>query len=144
MRIDLTGQKFNRLTVVQRSEEQRKTDAVLWDCICECGSKTTATTNELRSGHKKSCGCLKKEPKAEDLRGMRFGRLVAMKHIGTHTDRKAIWRCKCDCGRKTYVRAADLKSGNTQSCGCLGNNLAQRNLMEGGFYGKNKHQKKGQ
>lgn len=136
VRIDLTGQKFNRLTVVQRSEEQRKTDAVLWDCICECGTKTTATTNELRSGHKKSCGCLKKEPKADNLTGMRFGRLTVRKRVGTTADRKPIWRCNCDCGKKTDVRACDLKSGNTRSCGCLGNHFAQRNLMEGGFYEK--------
>ena len=44
MKIDLTGQKFHRLQVVQKSEQQSKADTVLWDCICDCGSKTTATT----------------------------------------------------------------------------------------------------
>ena len=137
MKIDLTGQKFHHLQVVQKSEEQSKADAVLWDCICDCGSKTTATTAQLRSGHKKSCGCIKRVPKAEDLTGQRFGRLTVMKRVGT-ADRKAIWRCRCDCGKKTDVRSSDLKSGNTKSCGCLGNHFAKRNLLEGGFYGKNK------
>ena len=137
MKIDLAGQKFHRLQVMQKSDEQRKTDAVLWDCICDCGSKTTATTAQLRSGHKKSCGCLKRAPKAEDLTGKRFGRLTVLKRVGT-IERRPIWRCRCDCGRKTDVRSSDLKSGNTKSCGCLGNHFAKRNLLEGGFYGKNK------
>ena len=137
MKIDLTSQKFHRLQVVQKSEEKSKADAVLWDCICDCGSKTTATTAQLRSGHKKSCGCLKRDPKADDLTGKRFGRLTVLKRVGTIA-RRPIWRCRCDCGRKTDVRSSDLKSGNTKSCGCLGKHFAKRNLLEGGFYGKNK------
>ena len=96
MKIDLTGQKFHRLQVVQKSEEQSKADAVLWDCICDCGSKTTATTAQLRSGHKKSCGCLKRVSHAKDITGQRFGMLTAMNHVGTNKHRKALWKCKCD------------------------------------------------
>lgn len=137
MKLNLIGQKYNRLTVIQKSTAVHKSDAVSWDCICDCGKQTTATSYELRSGHKKSCGCLKQAPKHEDLTGRRFGRLTVIKHMGNDTARKTIWRCKCDCGKNSDVRAPDLKSGNTQSCGCLGQNLAKRNLMKGGFYGKN-------
>ena len=144
MKLDLTGQKYNHLMVVKKSKNQTRADGVLWDCICDCGNVTTAVTHDLRSGHKKSCGCLKKAPKAHNLKGMRFGMLTVMKRVGTNSDRKAIWRCRCDCGKKTEVRSSDLKSGNTQSCGCLGNNFAKRNLMEGGYYGQNKVRTKGQ
>lgn len=127
MKVDLTGQKFNKLTVLHRAENQYG-DAVRWICRCECGTETVATTNDLRSGHKKSCGCLKRVPKADNLKGMRFGRLVVMKRVGT-IERRPIWRCKCDCGKKTDVRSCDLKSGNTKSCGCLGREKAKRNLL---------------
>ena len=90
MKIDLTGQKFHRLQVVQKSEEQSKADAVLWDCICDCGSKATATTAQLRSGHKKSCGCLKRVSHAKDITGQRFGMLTVMKRVGTNKHRKAL------------------------------------------------------
>lgn len=138
MKIDLTGQKFHRLTVVQRSELQCKKDAVLWDCICDCGNKTTAMTYELRGGHKKSCGCLKRVSHAKDITGQRFGMLTVTKRAGTNKYRKALWKCKCDCGKTKIVSSVDLVTGNTKSCGCLGKNYAKRNLLEGGFYGKNK------
>ena len=129
MKVDLTGQKFNKLTVLHRGE-RNKANAVTWVCLCDCGTQTLATTNELRSGHKKSCGCLKKLPHADNLKGMRFGRLVVMKRVGTSlNDRHPIWRCKCDCGKKTDVRSCDLKSGNTKSCGCMGKEKAKRNWM---------------
>ena len=133
MKIDLTGQKFHRLKVICKADKHNR-DAVRWLCLCECGRETTATTNELRSGHKKSCGCLKKEPNAENLKGIRFGKLTVIKRIGINAFRKAMWRCKCDCGKMTDVSSSDLKSGNTKSCGCLHKNYAKQNLVKGGFW----------
>lgn len=52
-------------------------------------------------------------PRLIDLTGQRFGRLTALKYVG---DRK--WLFKCDCGKEKIIRAADVKSGRTQSCGC--------------------------
>jgi len=34
---------------------------------------------------------------------------------------RTISRCRCDCGNLFSARAEHLKSGNTQSCGCLRN-----------------------
>ncbi len=55
--------------------------------------------------------------KAEDLRG-RHGRLLV---TGRAPIRYGIteWECVCDCGRAKVVRAEHLRSGRTQSCGCL-------------------------
>ena len=58
--IDLTGKKFDRLTVVGRSENN-KHNQVVWSCLCDCGNKTNATGSSLKSGHVKSCGCLNME-----------------------------------------------------------------------------------
>lgn len=54
---DLTGEQFNRLTVVRRVGKKYGTQ-VLWECQCICGAVVGATTGSLRSGHTKSCGCL--------------------------------------------------------------------------------------
>jgi len=58
-KIDLTGQKFGRLTVL--SEVERNTGRhVMWICECECGTRTVASGDHLKSGNTKSCGCLMK------------------------------------------------------------------------------------
>ena len=137
MKYELTGMKFNRLTVSGPAGTDGRQHR-LWKCKCDCGGTTFATTSDLRHGHKKSCGCLKRVSHAKDITGQRFGMLTVMKRAGTNKHRKALWKCKCDCGRTTVVSSVDLVTGNTKSCGCLGKNFAKRNLMEGGYwYGKN-------
>ena len=57
--IDLVGQKFGRLTVVEFVKlENHKT---FWKCVCDCGMTVIAKGNNLRSGNTKSCGCLHRE-----------------------------------------------------------------------------------
>lgn len=58
--IDLTGQRFGRLTVVSRAENT-KNGHPRWLCRCDCGSSSIVVGKDLRSGHTESCGCLQKE-----------------------------------------------------------------------------------
>lgn len=58
--IDLTGKKFNRLTVVERAENAEGGIAV-WKCKCDCGNTTFVRGGNLKSGAVKSCGCLRHE-----------------------------------------------------------------------------------
>lgn len=57
------------------------------------------------------------------LDGKKFGRLTVLKFhdIRTRKENKkeSRWLCKCDCGNETVVVGSSLKSGKTQSCGCL-------------------------
>ena len=59
----------------------------------------------------------------KDLTGKRFGRLVVIERVESHIQpngqRKTQWLCQCDCGEKIIIKASDLKSGHTRSCGCL-------------------------
>lgn len=55
---DFTNQKFNRLTVICRAENTHG-GKVRWRCKCACGNIAMVTSDHLRSGHTKSCGCLK-------------------------------------------------------------------------------------
>jgi len=60
--------------------------------------------------------------KFQSLVGQRFGRLVVLERVGTYVQpcgsKSPTYRCKCDCGNETVVPARNLRSGNTQSCGC--------------------------
>ena len=58
--IDVTGQKFGRLTVISRAENS-KTGQVRWLCECECGNQTVVQGADLRRGRTKSCGCWNSE-----------------------------------------------------------------------------------
>lgn len=53
--VDLSGQKFNHLKVLQRNYDY--TNNVIYDCLCDCGRITVASAFDLRSGHKATCGC---------------------------------------------------------------------------------------
>lgn len=54
--IDLTGQKFGRLTVVERVENSNAGKA-RWRCKCDCGNEKTTLSESLRKGKTSSCGC---------------------------------------------------------------------------------------
>lgn len=60
-RIDLTGQKFGRLTVISETELRAHSGAIVWQCVCECGQSHQTTSVLLRAGQTKSCGCLFRE-----------------------------------------------------------------------------------
>ena len=57
---DLTGQRFKRLTVIERKENTKLGESV-WMCKCDCGNSVSVTAGHLISGHTKSCGCLSRE-----------------------------------------------------------------------------------
>jgi hypothetical protein len=57
--IDLTGQRFGRLTVL---ESAPRVDAYArWRCRCECGTLIAVSSRDLRQGNVKSCGCLRRD-----------------------------------------------------------------------------------
>ena len=60
--IDLTGQKFGRLTVLELGiKPDVKSKEKFWLCKCECGNQTVVSGYQLRNGKTKSCGCITKE-----------------------------------------------------------------------------------
>lgn len=71
-RIDLTGQRFGRLTVIERDGTDKNGKNVMWLCVCDCGGTTRSTTSHLRSGHAQSCGCLFKERLIQSGKKTRF------------------------------------------------------------------------
>lgn len=57
--IDISGERFGRWKVLDSHRRFRqKTE---WLCECECGIRRYIPSGDLRSGHSKSCGCLKSE-----------------------------------------------------------------------------------
>lgn len=116
-RIDMTGQRFGKLIVVECVGFENKSS--IWKCLCDCGNYTIASRKHLIQGHKKSCGCL--NPKANvpmiDLTGKKFGHWTVLEKSSNVND-EVMWLCKCDCGTIKTVRGYYLRNGKSTSCGC--------------------------
>lgn len=57
--------------------------------------------------------------KANELSGLRFGRLAVLERAGSTANGVSKWKCVCDCGNVVTVTCGNLKNGHTKSCGCL-------------------------
>lgn len=130
--IDLTGQKFGRLTVLERDLSRK---GVYWICRCDCGNIKSILGQHLKSKHTQSCGCLQKERASEanlkNLVGERFGKLIVLKIDDSKKGNQGqlYWICQCDCGKIKSILGTALKNGDTISCGCS-QEAHRRALME--------------
>lgn len=78
--IDLTGQRFGRLVVVERVENSADGRA-RWLCRCDCGQSKTVLGEHLKKGRTKSCGCAKSESSSKRFK----------KHGGRNSKLYRIW-----------------------------------------------------
>ena len=125
--IDITGQKFGRLTALRVDDDnQNKHCGTKWICECDCGTIKSIRGYDLRKGKVLSCGCLRNEKVREaignHLEGQRFGKLTVKYQVDSIKESSGMlrtaWLCQCDCGNEVIVKTINLKSGDTQSCGC--------------------------
>jgi len=58
-------------------------------------------------------------PKRRNLINQTFGRLTVLEFAGISKYGYSLWLCRCNCDKEIIIAGRDLKSGNTQSCGCL-------------------------
>ena len=112
---DLTGQRFDKLTVIKDSG-QRKNRQVVWECQCDCGNITYVVGGALRSGHTTSCGCARKGKNIKDISNQRFGKLVVLELDYVDHNRHARWKCQCDCGNIVSILGNELRSGMVTQC----------------------------
>lgn len=96
---DLTGQRFGRLTVIERAGKYipPKGDQThsLWLCVCDCGNVATVTGGKLRNGYTKSCGCLSRDVSRE----------YNTKHGMSESKLYAVWRSlkqRCNNSRHKF------------------------------------------
>lgn len=82
--IDLTGQRFGRLTVIERAHDYVYPNGktrVQWLCKCDCGNYCVVLGTNLKKGTSKSCGCLHAE----------LRRACNTTHGGRYTKLYRIW-----------------------------------------------------
>ena len=80
----------------------------------------------------------------KDRTGQKYGRLLAIKYLYTNKRKKAVWLCKCECGKYIEVPSDNLAIGNTKSCGCLHSDMSKekiKKIIENQTKYKKPHQK---
>ena len=145
--IDLTGQTFGMLTVINRAANV-SSGKTAWNCKCSCGNEKIIRTGDLRAGKIVSCGCYGKQKRKEALNnkvtvstrranlvGKIFERLTVIEYDEETSNQKAqsgnkaaYWKCQCSCGNIISVRTAELNNGHVKSCGCLIKEQASKNM----------------
>lgn len=71
-------------------------------------------------------------PSFIDMTGRVYGRLTVICRAET-SDRYIQWTCHCECGNTVNVRGANLRSGNSESCGCLGSEKREARKVKHGL-----------
>lgn len=113
---DYTGKHINQITLLKRINNPNKYGN-WWAAQCDCLTFFPVYVANVIQGKQKSCGCLRHRPQYTDITGQIFGELTAIRHIEGSNPTE--WECLCSCGSKTIVRAGNLFSGHTRSCGHL-------------------------
>lgn len=60
-----------------------------------------------------------------DITGQRFGRWLVV-HL--HSRDPIRWLCRCDCGTERAVKAGELRTGHSRSCGCYHQEVRTRSM----------------
>jgi hypothetical protein len=87
-RYDLIGKKFANLEVLN-IDHIDKWNMAHYLCRCDCGKETIVGSNKLKSGHTRSCGCLKREAA---LKGSIAAVAVNATHRASHSHLYGVWK----------------------------------------------------
>lgn len=139
-RNDISGQIFGWLTAREHGDYIQHDNGLrtpTWSCECDCGAYLDVPTSDLTRLVTISCGCMpqrirdtykRKVKRAgatqrHDITGQQFGFWTAQEKAETKVfpggGRATRWLCECVCGNTKVVPTRDLKSGASQSCGCM-------------------------
>lgn len=135
--IDLTGQRFGYLTVLERDfnyakEHNLKNKATYWKCQCDCGTIKSINGQRLRNGETVSCGCYNRTKTFIDLTGMKFGKwtVIGLDQEYNLPNHSTYWKCQCECGNIRSVLGQNLRNGSSKSCGCYNREQASIRMKE--------------
>ena len=121
---DLTGKKFYKLTVIREVEPLNINGKLKyqWLVSCECGGTKVVPHQSVLQEKVKSCGCeFARKPSKYNI-GDKYAMLtIVSEGVRSNNGKRQVW-CSCDCGNPelTLVTTNNLVSGNTSSCGCVG------------------------
>jgi hypothetical protein len=104
---DLDGQRFGRLTVVDRASDAQKGNPVKWKVLCDCGTTKLVSSPNLVNGSTKSCGCIRREYLSESR----------TTHGKTNTPTYRSWSSmRTRCNNPNYAESHSYKGRGIKIC----------------------------
>lgn len=102
-KLSIIGQKFDKLTVLEASNERDTNGAILYKCQCDCGNIVYRRRQQLKDGHYSSCGCDINYKRREKLKKQLIGKqiddlLVLSLNENNFLYGEYTWNCQCKCG----------------------------------------------
>lgn len=73
----------------------------------------------------------------ENIIGKKFSKLTVLEYIGLNKHGKKMYKCMCDCGKVTTTLGVYLRNGDTNSCGCYGEEQRRKSRLIHGLSRKN-------
>jgi hypothetical protein len=127
-RIDLTEQKFGKLTVVKYDHTEKPKGIAFYLCNCECGNTTIVSSGHLRNGHTQSCGCLQVNAIKKISEGNTWGRKYNDPKVASA---KTVWQVSYadGCSFETFML---LSQQPCHYCGELPSNCFNKYLNKEG------------
>ena len=105
-------------------------NCTFYKCKClKCGNAIDVPIKNLGTAQK-DCGCGRSKPRKIIPSGAKYNHLTVIK-IGHYEKGRGYWYwCECDCEKHTRleVRRDMLVSGKVSSCGCVHDELFQKNV----------------
>lgn len=114
--IDLTNQKFNRLTVISQAKSIK--GRIAWLCQCDCGNIKVIRAENLRDKTTKSCGCLNIDINID--RGYNMG-ISNSKYHPRETTARRVWKKRYNDGI-SFDDFLHISQMNCHYCGAIPNN----------------------
>ena len=74
-----------------------------------------------------------------DLKGQKFGRWTVLNRAKNNSRNDACWFCACECGVNKIVSGVSLRSGRTQSCGCIHREQTSKRATTHGCHGTSEY-----
>lgn len=118
-KLDLTGNRYGNMTVVEMLYNYNNRHRTYCRCIGENGIEAIIRQDALQSGATVNIKHAGDNRNDTDVTNKRFGLLTAIRPTDNRSNNGSIiWECLCDCGNTTYVSFGNLNRKHTMSCGC--------------------------
>lgn len=111
---DLTGKRFGKLVVIDKTKEAK----FRWICSCDCGNEVVASVTELTRQGRSACPTC--NGRKAELEGKVFGKLTVVSKAEPFVTSTGLectqWLCRCECGTELKVLTGGLNDGSRRAC----------------------------